>query len=164
MATGRKVVRTAFYDRIEADDTFFQYFGDFSDEEIQAIADTRANTYIAEAVAILKRRCEVEIDFSIDEENDTFIDDLTAEEILLIGGDLAFEVYIGREIAKMKTRINTFSSSDLRALHSPASERKSFMDMYRELKADNEVKILDYASRDRTTGRYISVNKGGGIV
>ena len=163
MATDRAKVRQAFFDRIESDSTFYQYFGELTEDQIQDIADERANTYIKEAITLLKRKCEPQIDFALSTqaESDEFADDLTDEEVLLIGGDLAFEVYVGREIAKMKTRINIFSSSDLKALHSPANERKSFMDMYKQLQQENQVKISDYASRDRLTGKFFSVNEDG---
>jgi len=163
MATARSIVRQAFFDRLEEDDSFFQFYDDLSDTEIQDIADERANTLINEAIILLKRKCEPDIDFVIDISGikDEFVDTLTAEEILLLGGDLAFEVYLGRKVAKMQTRINTFSSSDLKALHSPANERKSFMDMYKQIQAENQVKISDYASRNRLTGKFVSVNVDG---
>lgn len=163
MATNRALVRQAFYDRLELDDTFYNFYDDLEDSEIQSIADERANTYIGEAITMLKRKCEPEIDFSLSSGDapTTFADDWTDEEILLIGGDLAFEVYIGREVAKMKTRVNTFTSSDLKALHSPANERKSFMDMYKQIQLDNQAKIADYASRNRLTGKFLSVNEEG---
>lgn len=161
MATDRALVRQVFFDRIESDSTFFQLYGTLTDGQKQAIMDERANTLINEAIIMLKRKYETEIDFAVDDEADEFTDDLTQEEILLIGGDLALEAYIGRDIAKMKTRINTFTSSDLKALHSPANERKSFMDMYKQLQQENQAKIADYASRNRTTGKFISVNTDG---
>lgn len=161
MATDRALVRQAFFDRIESDNGFFQYYGDLDDSEIQAIADERANTYIKEAITLLRRKCELDLTFAINETTDDFEEDLTDEEVQLIGGDLAFEVYIARDIAKMKTRINTFTSSDLKALHSPANERKSFMDMYAALRQENLAKISDYAARDRSTGKFKSVNTEG---
>ena len=161
MATDRALVRQAFYDRIESDSTFFVYYGDLQDSEIQSIADERANTYINEAITLLKRKCETDLTFEINTTTDDFIEDLTSEEIQLIGSDLAFEVYIARDVAKLKTRINTFTSSDLKALHSPANERKSFMDMYSALRQENLAKISDYAARDRVTGKFKSVNTEG---
>lgn len=163
MATNRAVVRQAFYDRIESDDKFFRYFGDLTDEEIRGVADERANTYIQRAITMLKRKCEPQIGFalSIAGNTDQFVDDLTDEEIVLLGCDLAFEAYLDTKIANLDTLINTFSSSDLKALHSPANERKSFMDMCKEVKAENQMKIADYASRDRFTGKFISVNEDG---
>lgn len=161
MATDRALVRQRFYDRIESDATFFIYYGDLEDEEIQALADERANTYIKEAAVILRRRSETDMTFAVDEEKDEFVEDLTDEEIQLLGGDLAFEVYIARDVAKLKTRANTFTSSDLKPLHSTANERKSYMGMYADLQAENYTKILDYAARDRITGRFKSVNSVG---
>ncbi len=163
MATDRALVRQAFYDRIESDDKFFRYFGDLTDDEIQEIADERANTYIQRAITMLKRKCEPQISFALSrvENADEFVDDLTDEEIILLGGDLAFEAYLDTKIAKLDTMVNTFSSSDLKALHSPANERKSFMDMCKDVKAENQVKISDYASRDRLTGKFFSVNEDG---
>ena len=143
--------------------SFFHYYDDLTDDEIQEVANERANTYINEAIILLKRKCEPRVSFAINTAvgADEFIEDLTDEEIILIGSDLAFEVYIGREVTKMKTRINTFTSNDLKALHSPANERKSFMDMYKQIQYDNQVKIADYASRDRNTGKFRSVNAEG---
>ena len=161
MATARAQVRQAFFDKIESDNGFFQYYGDLDDSEIQAIADERANTYIKEAITLLKRKCELDLTLAINETDDEFEEDLTDEEIQLLGGDLAFEVYISRDVAKMKTRINTFTSSDLKALHSPANERRSFMEMYEALRLENLAKISDYAARDRSTGRFKSVNVDG---
>ena len=161
MATARAQVRQAFFDKIESDNGFFQYYGDLDDSEIQAIADERANTYIKEAITLLKRKCELDLTLAINETDDEFEEDLTDEEIQLIGGDLAFEVYLARDVAKMKTRINTFTSSDLKALHSPANERRSFMEMYEALRLENLAKISDYAARDRSTGRFKSVNVDG---
>lgn len=161
MATKLEAVRQAFYDRIESDDTFFQYFGQWDEEEIQAIADERADTYIKEAIALLRRKCKPDIGFIIDNTVGEFVDDLTDDEIHLIGGDLAFQVYIGRDIAKMRTRVNTFTSTDLKALHSPANERNSYMAMYNSLCAENLTKIMDYSSRDRLSGKFKSVNVEG---
>lgn len=160
MGTKREDVRKAFYDRIESDNTFFQYYN-LTDAQIQALVDERANTYINEAIVLLNRKCEPDIDFSINTTTDEFVDTLTGEEIQLIGGDLAFEVYLGRDVAKMKTRINTFTSSDLKALHSPANERNSFMAMFKQLQQDNLSKISDYAAKDRSTGKFKSVNVDG---
>lgn len=161
MATDRALVRQAFYDRIESDNAFYQYYGDLEESEIQEIADERANTYIKEAITLLRRKCELDLTLAVNETTDDFEEDLTDEEIQLLGGDLAFEVYIARDIAKMKTRINTFTSSDLKALHSPANERKSFMEMYAALRVENATKISDYAARDRLTGKFRSVNVDG---
>lgn len=162
MGTARSEVRQAFFDAIELDDTFYEYYDETLDDgDIQDIADERANTYIKKAISILKSKCEPEIDFTVDEETDEFNDDLTDDEIQLIGGDLAFEVYIGRDIAKMRTRINTFTSSDLKALHSPANERNSLMAMYKQLQNDNLAKISDYAAKNRITGKYKSPNSEG---
>jgi hypothetical protein len=160
LGTRREDVRTAFYDRIESDNAFFQYYS-LTDVQIQALIDERANTYINEAIVLLKRKCEPEIEFTINTTTDEFNDTLTAEEIQLIGGDLAFEAYLGRDVAKMRTRINTFTSSDLKALHSPANERNSFMTMFKQLQQDNLSKISDYAAKDRATGKFKSVNVDG---
>lgn len=160
MATDRAKVRQAFYDKLESDDTFNRYYDDLTDDEIQAIADERANTYINEAIILLKRKCEPDIDFIVNNTTDQFEDDLTAEEILLLGSDLAFEVYIAKGIAKLKAFEHYFAPSDLKTF-STANERKTFMDMYAALCAENKVKISDYASRDRLTGKFKSVNTEG---
>lgn len=156
MGTSRSVVRQAFYDRIENDTTFFRYY-DLADDEAMEVANERTNVYIKESVAILKRNCECDISFSINEEEDEFVDDLTDDEVDLLK-EICFEVFIGRDVTKLKTRVNTFSSSDLKALHSPANERNSFMSMFKDIQYQNTVRISDYAAKDRITGKYKSVN------
>lgn len=162
MATERALVRQALFDRLEQDDSFYHYYDDLNDDEIQAIADERANTYINEAIINLKRKCEPDITFALSTvtDADEFTEDLTAEEILLIGGDLAFEAYIARGIAKLKAFEHYFAPSDMKTF-STANERKTFMDMYATICAENKVKISDYAARDRLTGKFKSVNTEG---
>lgn len=161
MATDRELVRQRFYDRIESDATFFIYYGDLEDNEIQALADERVNTYLREAVVILRRKSDTDLTFAMDEDSDEFVEDLTDEEIQLIGGDLAFEVYVGRDIAKMKARASIPSFSDFVAKHSPANERDSLVNMYKFLQDDNLAKITEYNAKDRLTGKYKTVNSVG---
>lgn len=159
MGTPMSDLRQAFYDRIESDTTFHQYFSDLEDSEIQALSDERANTYIKEAINRLKRKGKPDVSFAVS--SDCFVETLTDDEILLIGGDLAFEVYNGRDVAKLKTRMSVFPPSDLKAMHSPANERNSILSMFKQLQEANDVKISDYYARDRLTGEFKSVNSEG---
>jgi hypothetical protein len=162
MGTPRSELRQAFYDMIESDTTFHQYYADLEESEIEALSDERANTYIKKAIARLRQKGKPEISLAIDVETDTFVETLTDDEVLLIGGDLAFEVYIGRGVAKLKTLASTFPPSDMKALtHSPANERNSVMAMYKQLQSDNDVKISDYYAKDRATGEFKSPNSEG---
>jgi hypothetical protein len=69
-------------------------------------------------------------------------------------------VYIARDIAKMKTRINTFIQR-VESTPLPRQWAQSYMDMYAALCAENQQKIADYASRDRITGKFKTVNTDG---
>ena len=84
-------------------------------------------------------------------------EDLTSDEINLLA-DLMYEVYISRDIATLKSMVNALTSTDLKMLHSPANERKTFMDMYNTLKYNNEVAMSQYNGRDRKTGKRKVIN------
>nr|DAQ62300.1 MAG TPA: hypothetical protein [Caudoviricetes sp.] len=140
-----------FFNRIEEDAKFFSYYN-LSAEEALEIAQKRAKNYLNEAVSILKRNCSLDFDLVLDDEVEMISEDLTSDEINLLA-DLMYEVYISRDIATLKSMVNALTSTDLKMLHSPANERKTFMDMYNTLKYNNEVAMSQYNGRDRKTGK-----------
>lgn len=140
-----------FFNRIEEDAKFFSYYN-LSAEEALEIAQKRAKNYLNEAVSILKRNCSLDFDLVLDDEVEMISENLTSDEINLLA-DLMYEVYISRDIATLKSMVNALTSTDLKMLHSPANERKTFMDMYNTLKYNNEVAMSQYNGRDRKTGK-----------
>ena len=145
-----------FFNRIEEDAKFFSYYN-LSAKEALEIAQKRAKNYLNEAVSILKRNCTLDFDLVLDDEVEMISEDLTSDEINLLA-DLMYEVYISRDIATLKSMVNALTSTDLKMLHSPANERKTFMDMYNTLKYNNEVAMSQYNGRDRKTGKHKVIN------
>lgn len=145
-----------FFNRIEKDATFFSYYN-LTEDEALSIAQSRTKNYLSEALSILQRNCTLDIEISLDDELKEISADLTLNEINLLA-DLMYEVYISRDIVTLKAMVNALTSSDLKMLHSPANERKTFMDMYGTLKSNNSVAMSDYNSRDRITGKLKVIN------
>lgn len=147
---------TPFFNRIEKDSTFFSYYN-LTEAEALAIAINRTKYYLSEAITILQRNCTLDFDIQLDDELEEISTDLTLNEINLIA-DLMYEVYISRDIVTLKSMVNALTSTDLKMLHSPANERKTFMDMYNTLKYNNEVSMSNYNGRDRITGKRKIIN------
>lgn len=142
---------TPFFNRIEKDATFFSYYN-LTEEEALEIAKSRTKNYLNEAITIWERNCTLDIEIILDDELEEISADLTHNEINLIA-DLMYEVYISRDIVTLKSMVNALTSTDLKMLHSPANERKTFMDMYNTLKSNNEVAMSNYNGRNRLTGK-----------
>ena len=145
-----------FFNKIEEDAKFFSYYNLTANEALE-IAQKRAKNYLNEAVSILKRNCSLDFDLVLDNEMEMISEDLTRDEINLLA-DLMYEVYISRDIATLKSMVNALTSTDLKMLHSPANERKTFMDMYSTLKYNNEVAMSQYNGRDRKTVKLKLIN------
>ena len=145
-----------FFNKIEEDAKFLSYYNLTANEALE-IAQKRAKNYLNEAVSILKRNCSLDFDLVLDNEMEMISEDLTRDEINLLA-DLMYEVYISRDIATLKSMVNALTSTDLKMLHSPANERKTFMDMYSTLKYNNEVAMSQYNGRDRKTGKLKLIN------
>ena len=142
---------TPFFNRIEKDATFFSYYN-LTEEEALEIAKSRTKNYLSEAITIWERNCTLDIEIVLDDELEEISANLTHNEINLIA-DLMYEVYISRDIVTLKSMVNALTSTDLKMLHSPANERKTFMDMYNTLKSNNEVAMSNYNGRNRLTGK-----------
>lgn len=142
---------TPFFNRIEKDATFFSYYN-LTESEALEIAKSRTKNYLNEAITIWERNCTLDIEIILDDELEGISADLTHNEINLVA-DLMYEVYISRDIVTLKSMVNALTSTDLKMLHSPANERKTFMDMYNTLKSNNEVAMSNYNGRDRLTGK-----------
>jgi hypothetical protein len=147
---------TPFFNRIEKDATFFSYYN-LTEEEALEIAKSRTKNYLNEAITIWERNCTLDIEIVLDDELEEISANLTHNEINLIA-DLMYEVYISRDIVTLKSMVNALTSTDLKMLHSPANERKTFMDMYNTLKSNNEVAMSNYNGRDRLTGKRKVIN------
>ena len=154
--TSYEQLYTPFFDRIEKDANFFSYYNLTKDEAVE-IAKSRTRNYLSEAISIWKRNCTLDFELEMNDDVEEISETLTNDEINLLA-DLMYEVYISRDVVTLKSMVNALTSTDLKMLHSPANERKTFMDMYKTLKYNNEVTMSQYNGRDRETGKRKVIN------
>lgn len=140
----------AFLRRVEEDRNFFSYFK-LSDEEALKLAEYRAKQYLHEAVGLLMLKCSPDVDFGdSDELLEVFNFDLTKTELFLLSS-LMYEMYLSRDIAKLKCLSVNYTSTDLRVFD-PSNARSTFKALYEMVCAQNLQLIDDYISKDRATG------------
>lgn len=153
MATPWSEINEIFFDMVEEDSGFFNYFN-VNDTEAYALAVQRANSMLKEAINHLMRECECEIDLYDYYEDQTgemfFTEDLTPTEINLLA-NLQYEAYLKRDVAKLRAFSHQYTPSDLQVF-SPANDRKTFMEMYNVVCDENKLRIDRYKSKDRLTG------------
>ena len=114
-----------FFDKIEKDVDFFDYY-DHTSEESMEIAQERAKSYLNEAVDIFTLKCTPAVDFfDVDVENGCFNFVVTSREIEIITR-IMYSIYLERDISNLKPIINSLSATDIKSLFSPANDRKTF--------------------------------------
>lgn len=151
MSTSWDVIIKAFFNKIEKDADFFSYYNVDPTEAVE-IASTRAMEYLKEAVSKLTLNCTPDIDFNdYDEQTKSFNEALTNTEIDLLA-NLMREQYFEKDLSLLKAFTVRFSPKDLNVF-SPANERKTFMDMFKDIMNENRTLIAQYAARDRLTGK-----------
>lgn len=151
MSTPWSKINAIFFDKIEEDGDFFDYYN-MTAEESMALAEKRAESCLKEAAARLLLECDVDPSlFAYNEEEKIFLEDLTDIEINLLAS-LQYEAYVARDVAKLKVWQVNFVPSDLNVF-SPNEARKTFMEMYNAIKAENLNKLDKYKSKDRITNR-----------
>lgn len=138
-----------FYNRIEKDEKFFNYYNiDLS--EAQNIAEQRATNYLIESLDDLSMLNNLEVDFSdYDEELGEINFPLLPKEINLLV-EMMFLKYMKRDEALLHAMEINFTPSDLNVF-SPANERTSYRNFINELSKSVDAKIDDYKNRDRKT-------------
>ena len=152
MSTPCESVYDVFFDLIEEDRDFFNYY-EATDEESYMLALQRAKALLRDA----------EIDFTDTytegegrKQKEFFTADLTPFEIDLLA-NLMYEGYLKRDVSKLRAFQHQYTPSDLQVF-SPANDRKTFMAMYNTVVEENKVKLDRYARRDRTTGKQRSID------
>lgn len=138
-----------FYNRIEKDEKFFNYYNvDINDAKI--IATQRATNYLIESLNDLSSLSNIEVDFSdYDEEIRSINFKLVPKEINILV-EMMFLKYMKRDEALLHAMELNFTPSDL-SVFSPANERNSYKNFIKELSQSVEVQIDDYKNRDRKT-------------
>lgn len=142
-------VLNKFYDRIEKDETFFNYYN-LDVNEAKSIAIQRATNYLIESLDDLSAVGGLQVDFSdYDKEIRVINFRLLPKEISLIA-EIMFLKYMKRDEALLHAMEINFTPSDL-SVFSPANERTSYKNFIQTLSEKVEIKIDDYKNRDRVT-------------
>lgn len=138
-----------FYNRIEKDEGFFNYYN-VEISEAKKIAEQRATNYLIESLDELSTIGNLQVDFSnYDEEiAEINFELLPKEKNLLV--EIMFLKYMKRDEALLHAMEINFTPSDL-SVFSPANERTSYRNFIKELSDAVEIKIDDYKNRDRAT-------------
>ncbi len=138
-----------FYDRIEKDADFFNYYN-VDVEEAKEIAENRAKNYLCESLDELSCLSGLDVDFSdYNEDIEEINFKLVPKEIKLIV-ELMFLYYMKRDEALLHAMEINFTPSDL-SVFSPANERSSYKNFITKLENNVDIKIDDYKNRDRKT-------------
>lgn len=138
-----------FYDRIEKDEKFFNYYNVDVSEAI-SIARQRSKNYLLESLDELSSVGNLEVDFSnYDDINDVILFKLYRHEIKLIV-EIMFLTYMKRDESLLHAMEINFTPSDL-SVFSPANERTSYKNFIKDLEDSVEIKIDNYKNRDRKT-------------
>lgn len=160
MATAWTDINSVFFDLIEEDPGFFNYYN-ATDEESYILAEQRANSMLRDAANRVAMECDsgtTFTDYYKDEETGEmyFTADLNASEIYLLA-NLQYEAYLRRDVAKLRAFQHQYTPSDLQVF-SPANDRKTFMEMYKQIQEENKDRLDRYKSRDRLTGEVRGID------
>lgn len=140
-----------FYDRIEKDEKFFNYYNVNINEAIN-IATQRATNYLIESLNDLSALSNLQVDFSdYDEEIRKIRFKLVPKEISLIV-EMMFLKYMKRDETLLHAMEINFTPSDLNVF-SPANERTSYRNFIHDLSEKIDSKIDDYKNRDRISNK-----------
>lgn len=151
-------VYNKFYELVETDSNFFQYF-DLTENEVRYLVHDRAKSYLMESLSVITRNIEPEEDFSFDDydsELEEFNSDLTFDEIDMLA-HLMLEQHFKREFGKLKA----FSAQDLPTslqVFSPANERTSIRALVKDIHEENMTMLDNYMAKDRSTRKRKTID------
>lgn len=147
-----------FFELIETDSNFFQYF-DLSEIEVRNLVHDRAKSYLMESLSVISRNIEPDEDFSFDDydsELEEFNYILTYDEIDMLA-HLMLEQHYKREFGKLKA----FSAQDLPTslqVFSPANERTSIRALVKDIHEENMTMLDNYMAKDRTSRKRKTID------
>ena len=137
-----------FYDRIEKDEKFFNYYN-VSISDAISIAEQRAKNYLVESLDEISSVGDLDVDFSdYDDDIGNVVNfKMYPKEIKLVA-EIMFLIYMKRDEALLHAMEINFTPSDL-TVFSPANERTSYRNFISDLTKSVEADIDDYKNRDR---------------
>lgn len=149
MPTPFDEINVIFYDMIEKDHDFFDYYG-LSPVEAMNLAEARADSCLTQAATKLSIEYETDVNFSdFDTDERTFSAELNTEEKYLLAR-LQYQQYLHRDFATLRAQSTLFTSAE-QMVFSPANERKTFVAMYSMLCDENRNLVNAYLWKDRNS-------------
>lgn len=148
--TSFTVILEKFYDRLEKDDKFFNYYN-VDEIETNNIAHQRAKNYLVESLDDFSAIGNLDVDFTdYDSQLEQINFKLYPKEISILV-DMMFLKYMERDLSLLHAMEINFTPSDL-TVFSPANERTSYRNFIADLRMNLDKEIANYIDRDRVTG------------
>lgn len=158
MGTTFDYIYNKFYIKIVESEDFYMY-QNVTDVEVEALIKEKAFDYMTESIATILEYSSPDVDFNdYDESLETFGFEMTKSEIQMLT-NLMVEKHISRDLLKIKIYNKHFTTSEIN-LFSQANERKTFVDMLKNIQKKNIRAIRAYDSRDRLTNALKSYSGG----
>jgi hypothetical protein len=152
LSTSFDILYSKFFDKIQKNGEFFQYYNLTEYESLQ-LAKERAKGLFEEAIAMLTLDCTPDVNFlDYDTSTEMLNVDVTKNEVDIIAS-LMFEKFLEKDIAKLTAFSPHFTASELKAVLSPANERSTFVSKFNMVQNKNKDMVDNYKSRDRLTGK-----------
>ena len=140
-------INVIFYDFVEKDHDFFDYY-DLSPVEAMNLAEARADSCLTQAATKLSIENETDVNFAdYDATDRVFSADFTQEEKYLLAR-LQYQQYLYRDFATLRAQSTLFTTAE-QTVFSPANERKTFVAMYQLLCDENRNLVNAYLWKDR---------------
>lgn len=155
MATSYQLIFDKFIKKIKNDDQFFNY-KNLSEEDIEQMINDHLNGLLNLSIDRIYEYGLPDVDlYDKNDELQQFNIDLVVQEISLLS-DIMYLCYLEEDKNKLKVFCTFFRSSELNTF-SPSNERKSFLDMVKDIELDVINSISNYLSRDRLTWQFKSI-------
>lgn len=137
---------------IELDREFFAFYNVEEDEALKLVM-RQATGYLMDAIDLLNTKLALlQVNFyDFNRHKRIFNFDITPTEVGILAR-LMREVYLDRELARLKAFSVALTSNDMRQF-SPANERKTFLEMVTAYKQENHEMLSNYIYKDRLTGQ-----------
>lgn len=165
MNTTYEIVYEKFFNRIINDKKF--WITGIPAYDMKELAYKRANQLINQAVVTIttstKYDMPIDILSSMNDDMEEFNLELNKVEIELIA-DVMLHEYLSGDITARLNALGKVFGEDLKVF-APANEVKEFNDTVKQLKEENNIKIINYKTRKRDTYKkfkfdFASINGG----
>ena len=159
MSTPYNVIFDKFIKKLHGDKSFFNYKG-LSESEINDLVKEHLISLLNTSIDRLYTYGLPDFDFY--DKNDTlqtFNGELVNQEVSLLS-DLMYLAYFEEDKNKLRALGLVFKTSEINTVFSPANDRKTFLDMVKNIESKSINDINNYFARDRLTWQFKSVYGG----